>query len=108
MNKREILRQLKEKKKLLLQEEPFEDEMGNLIASTYLGSFMSLDPCGRYHHVLSPNRTSVRCNRFWENMEDAAEEIGCWIAIGEGDPTEVYFQIIIERNKDGEDSSESI
>ena len=59
--------------------------------SLYLGSFMSLDPCGRYHHTLSPNGATKTCERYWENLESAAEELGMWIESGEGDPTDIYL-----------------
>jgi len=71
--------------------ETVEDWEGNRYRSIYLGSYMSLDPCGRYHHVLSPNKVSSRCERYWEALEKAAERLGGWIESGEGDPTDIYF-----------------
>ena len=57
----------------------------------YIGSFMSLDPCGRYHHAISPNGLSQRCERYWEALEKAAGRLGGWIESGEGDPTDIFF-----------------
>jgi hypothetical protein len=61
--------------------------------SAYIGSYMSLDPCGRYHHCLSPNGATSRCEAFWEALEKAADRLGGWIEGGEGDPTDIYFCI---------------
>lgn len=59
--------------------------------SVFIGTFMALDPCGRYHHILSPNGITSRCERYWENLEAAANELGGWIEDGEGDPCDQYF-----------------
>lgn len=88
MTKREI--------KAWLQDEAWNmesttDMEGNRIKSTYLGSVMSLDPCGRYHHAISPNGITSRCARFWENLETVASDLGGWTESGEGDPTDIYF-----------------
>jgi len=57
----------------------------------YLGSFMYLDPCGRYHHMISPNGLTQRCVSFWESLDKAAERLDGWIECGEGDPTDIFF-----------------
>ena len=57
-----------------------------------VGSFMSLDPCGRYHHVLSPNGITPDCERFWESLEKVAGRLNGWVSNGEGDPTEIFFE----------------
>ncbi len=59
--------------------------------SVYAGSYMSLDPCGRYHHGLSPNCVTNNCNKFWDSVDKVAELLGGWIEGGEGDPTDIYF-----------------
>jgi hypothetical protein len=59
--------------------------------SNYLGSFMSLDPCGKYHHILSPNGATQECVDFWDTLNELAEEKGMWIEGGEGDPTDIYL-----------------
>lgn len=64
--------------------------------SVYLGCYMDLDPCGRYHHFLSPNGATRRCEAFWERLNDTAEELGGWIEAGEGDPTDIYFSLPVE------------
>lgn len=58
---------------------------------TYLSSFMQLDPCGRYHHVLSPNGLTARCERFWANLDETAHELDAWIEAGEGDLTDIFL-----------------
>lgn len=58
---------------------------------TYIGSSLSLDPCGRYHHIFSPNGVTKRCERYWENLEAAASELGGWIESGEGDSLDTFF-----------------
>ena len=67
--------------------------------SSYIGSFMSLDPCGRYHHVLSPNGISDECVDFWESLESTAESMDCWIESGEGDPTDIYLCTGIDNDR---------
>lgn len=67
------------------------DMEGNPIRSIYLGSFMSLDPCGRYHHAISPNGLTQKCLNFWESLDHAADKLNGWIESGEGDPTDIYF-----------------
>jgi len=57
----------------------------------YLGSYMSLDPCGKFHHFLSPNGIQKRCMRYWNNMEKAAYKLDMWIEAGEGDGCDVYL-----------------
>ena len=88
MNKREIKAWLKDETAHM---EPTEDMDGNKILSVYLGSFLSLDPCGRYHHAISPNGISSKCERFWENLETVASDLGGWIESGEGDPLDTFF-----------------
>ena len=64
------------------------DEDGNRYL--YLGSVFSLDPCGRYHNVISPNGATESCGAFWETLEAEASRHGFSIVGGEGDPTDVY------------------
>ena len=99
MNYREIKRNLKADAADILAlpttaptngETVYDDGEGNILASFYLGSTLSLDPCGRYHHFLSPNGLTARCERYWENLERAAEELGLSITSGEGDPCDVF------------------
>lgn len=72
----------------------------------YLGSYMSLDPCGRYHHCLSPNGATDRCERFWEALERAADRLGGWIESGEGDPTDIFFCMSLPEGEEGEEGEE--
>lgn len=59
--------------------------------SCYLGSWMSLDPCGRYHHFISPNGITKKCEIFWKVLDEVASKLGCWIDNGEFDPTDIYL-----------------
>ena len=68
------------------------DGDGRTFKSVYLGSFMKLDPCGRYHHMLSPNGITKRCEQFWESLEKVAEDLHGAISSGEGDQTDIYFE----------------
>ncbi len=94
MNKRELKRWLKS----LIPEMESNNEYGIMTfddiepyKSVYIGSFISLDPCGRYHHIISPNGVTNRCIAFWERLDKTADELGGWIESGEGDPTDIYF-----------------
>ena len=60
-------------------------------ATVYLGCFLSLDPCGKYHHILSPNGVTKTCEKFWENLNQAAEDLGGWIESGKGNETDIFF-----------------
>ena len=56
----------------------------------FLGTVFALDPCGRYHHMLSPNGYTQKCGRFWESLERQLEKRGLWLASGEGDPCDQF------------------
>lgn len=86
MTKREMTKMFKEVIKKN-EGERTEDET----FSVYLGSFMSIDPCGRYHHILSENGITNKCELFWERLDDAASLAGGYIESGEGDPTDIFF-----------------
>jgi len=84
---------LKELKQYLKAELPELEDMGDGKLSTYLGTVQSLDPCGKYHHLLSPNgmEPEDNCERYWSNLESAAESLNAWIENGDGDPCDVYL-----------------
>ena len=67
------------------------DDEDEQYVSNYLGSTFSLDPCGKYHHMLSPNGVTKTCEKFWENLSQAAEDLGGWIESGEGDACDIFF-----------------
>jgi hypothetical protein len=83
----------REMKRILVEEkfEPMTDMEGAEYECYCLGSFMDLDPCGRFHCTISPNGITKRCERYWDNMESVASELGCWIEPGEGDPTDIFL-----------------
>ena len=72
---------------------PYETE-GEVVTvayrTVYVGSFMSLDPCGKYHHVISPNGITDECERFWEELEAELDNRGLSLECGEGDPTDIF------------------
>jgi len=59
--------------------------------SVWVGSSMSLDPCGKFHCAFIPNSPTKKCERYWDQLNKAAEELGGWIESGVGDPTDVFF-----------------
>lgn len=67
--------------------------------SIFLGSYLSLDPCGKYHHFLSPNGVTKKCENYWQRLEKAADEVGGWISSGEGDALDIFFCMSIEEEK---------
>lgn len=89
MNRKEIMQFLRESMKDAIEET---DSEGNTFKSVYLGSFMNLDPCGKYHNILSPNSLTQRCLQFWISMDHVADELHGCITSGEGDATDVIFQ----------------
>ena len=94
MNKREIKKFLKDSISEMEKVENYWED--DAYQSVYLGSVMSLDPCGRYHHILSPNRATRKCELFWERLENVAEDLGGWIESGKGDPTDIFFCMPLE------------
>jgi len=90
-----------ELKKYMPNMEKVENMDGEKILSQYLGSYMSMDPCGKYHHCLSPNDVGEECIQYWENLEKAADNLGGWITSGEGDPTDIFFEL--PNNKEEEE-----
>jgi hypothetical protein len=91
MNRREIKRALKLELNSGNETLSLSDDKDGIIAARFLGSYLSLDPCGRYHHMLSPNGITNRCQRFWENMEESAEELGAWIESGQCDSLDIFL-----------------
>jgi len=91
MNVEDMERELR---KLIPKMEVSENEDGENIKSIYIGSYMSLDPCGKYHNFLSPNGVTEECKKYWENLEKAALNLNGFITSGEGDPTDIYFEML--------------
>jgi hypothetical protein len=96
MTRREIKKALKTcMKKMEITEDwdtsNYDNDKSAYYMSVYLGSFLDLDPCGRYHHVLSPNGIQKRCERFWDNLELCANELDCWIESGESDGLDIFL-----------------
>ena len=92
MTKKEIkmeLKRIKENEKFEVMETA--EVYDETYYSYYLGSFLSLDPCGKYHHILSENGITQKCERFWDNLESACSELDMWTESGEGDALDVFL-----------------
>lgn len=101
MNKREM-------KKALKSMIPNMEVVGGLYGEdsykeVYLGSCFDLDPCGRYHHIISPNGVKKSCINYWERLYKAADELNGWIQPGEADSTDIYFCMGYEKEEEGTD-----
>jgi hypothetical protein len=83
----------REIRRILVEEkfEPMTGLGGDEYIGVYLGSYMNLDPCGRFHHAFSPNGMTKKCERYWENLESVAIEFNCWIEPSDGDPTDIFL-----------------
>ena len=104
MNQKEMEEFLKEKMKEAIEAKD-EDNGGNF-KRVYIGSYMSLDPCGKYHNILSPNGIRQDCERFWESLEKVAGKFNGCISCGEGDPTDTFFEFdYMQRIEDGKGES---
>ena len=68
-----------------------EDDIFTTENHWYLGDYMSLDPCGKYHHFLSPNGVTKKCEKYWNDLNEIAEKLGCWIESSEDDPTDIFL-----------------
>lgn len=96
-DKRSLKRWLKGK---ILDMELIEDVFDENYYHVYIGSYFYLDPCGRYHHILSPNSVRQSCINFWERLDEVAKELSGWITSGEGDATDIFFCLTTDVWKD--------
>ena len=94
----------RELKRFIPNMEVIENMDAEKVMSYYLGSYMLLDPCGKYHHFISPNDVTEECEKYWENLEKAAERLGGYITSGEGDPTDIFFEMLV-KEKEEEDGN---
>ena len=81
------------------KENCFIDEENNIIASVYLGSVFSIYPSGKYWTFFTTNATlkeRLKDSRFDEALNSVADFYNGFIVRGEGDPTDVYFQMVID------------
>ena len=85
------MRTIQELRKQLKMELPALEDQGDGKLSTYLGTVQTLDPCGRYHHVLSPNGATTECERFWANLEAAAASLNAWTEAGDSDGCDIFL-----------------
>ena len=100
MTKKQIKQGIKE----ILEEGYSQDQIvsepeagGDPYVAIFVGSVMSLDPCGRYHHILSPNGVTKKCERYWNNFEACCNELNCWYECGlNGDLCDVFICYIPE------------
>ena len=96
MFKREITHALEEVKQFEKAWVQVDDYGEGKYQAYFLGSFLSLDPCGRYHHILSPNGITKKCETFWDELNQIAENLGGWIESGEGNPLDTFFCLPLE------------
>jgi hypothetical protein len=73
------------------------EEDGEEYEQLFLGSFMSLDPCGKFHCMLVPNEPTKKCDRYWYNLNKAAEELGGWLGDSNGDFCDVMFNRFVKK-----------
>lgn len=73
----------------------YSDDGFSVCARDYVGSFFTLDPCGRYHHMLSPNGITRGCEAYWEALEAEADRLGFSVEGGEGDPIDQYAVVFV-------------
>lgn len=59
------------------------------VRGVFVGTVFALDPCGRYHHMLSPNGVTRRCEQFWESLDRQLDKRGLSLECGP-DPCD-YF-----------------
>jgi hypothetical protein len=78
------------------------DNTDNVLASMYLGTTMGLDPCGRLHHMLSPNGVTDECVTFWEDLESELEERGLFLFGDEGDGCVYHVGRVLRDTTDDE------
>lgn len=98
MDKRTMKKNLKELiPKMERVESTFHDDA---YMSIFLGSYLTLDPCGKYHHVLSRNGATKKCETFWDRVNAAADEVGGWISSGEGDALDIFFCMPIKEEEE--------
>lgn len=67
---------------------PDEEVMGRY----FIGTVFALDPCGRYHHFISPNGITEECIEFWEDLEEQLDVEGMSLVAGE-DPCDVFAEV---------------
>lgn len=72
------------------------------VRRVYLGSFMFLDPCGKYHHFISPNGYTPKCVNFWESLDRQLDKRGLLLECGEGDPTDMFAAQYMYKEKNDE------
>lgn len=70
----------------------YDDGAGNLIARAFVGTVMSLDPCGRFHPLLAPSSPTEDCEAFWADLEDDLNARGIALMAGEGDPCDLFVE----------------
>lgn len=83
----------------LTEPEDFEDTR---VLSFFWGKWMNLDPCGRYHHFLSPNGVKPECEAYWTDLDEAMDDVnfdGC-VHVGDGDPTDIFIIRVVSPEDD--------
>jgi len=61
---------------------------GEKFKVAYVGSVLYIDPCGKYHSVLTG--APQECIDFWDDLETAVEDRDAWIECGEDDLVDLF------------------
>lgn len=54
-------------------------ECNQKLYKVYLGNFIELDPCNKYHDIFSLNGITKRCEKFWNNINIIINDLNCWM-----------------------------
>jgi hypothetical protein len=72
--------------------------------SIYVGSILNLTPSGKYYTPWANSNVTEReadiDRAWWERLEQEAEKHGLFIFCGEGDPTDIFVGMVVEKEGD--------
>ena len=74
-------------------------ESGETISRVFLGTVFALAPSGKYYMPWTSNQTEEDVDedsKFYEALDNVAEEHGMFIESGEGDPCDLFAGIVVE------------
>lgn len=87
------------------------EEDGEMIGSCYLGSVLSLAPSGKYYtpwaHGNVDTLDAVKDEQYYAALERLCEEHGGYLASGEGDPLDQYFEMTLEEPAEEEEEDDN-
>jgi hypothetical protein len=74
-----------------------DSDLDQPVCRLFLGTIFSIDPCGRYHHVLVDDTDDPdvkECYLFWEVLENTLSDYGLSLESGD-DPCDVFVARIM-------------